>query len=41
VNLSVWNLTHAKSQNYTQFNNAVFDQNDPGRSYTVSLRSSF
>jgi outer membrane receptor for ferrienterochelin and colicin len=38
---SVWNLNRAKSQNYTQFTNAVFDQNDPGRSYTMSLRSSF
>jgi TonB-dependent receptor len=38
---SVWNLKRAKSQNYTQFANAVFDENDPGRSYTVSLRTAF
>jgi TonB-dependent receptor len=41
LTLSVWNLNRAKSQNYTQFTNAVYDQNDAGRSYTMSLRSSF
>lgn len=41
VTASVWNLNRAKSQNYTQFTNAVYDQNDPGRSYTVSLRTGF
>jgi TonB-dependent receptor len=41
LTLSVWNLNRAKSQNYTQFANAVFDQNDPGRSYTMSLRTTF
>jgi TonB-dependent receptor len=41
LNFSVWNVNRAISQNYTQFSNAVFDQNDPGRSFTMSLRSSF
>jgi len=41
LTLSVWNLNNAKSQNYTQFSNAIFDQNIPGRSYTLSLRASF
>jgi TonB-dependent receptor len=41
LTLSVWNLNRAKSQNYTQFTNAVYDQNDPGRSYTMSLRTAF
>lgn len=41
LTLSVWNLNRAKSQNYTQFSNAVFDQNDPGRSYTMSMRTAF
>jgi TonB-dependent receptor len=41
VTLSVWNVNNAKSQNYTQFTNAIFDENVPGRSYTVSLRTSF
>jgi TonB-dependent receptor len=41
LTLSVWNLNRAKSQNYTQYTDAVFDQNDPGRSFTMSLRTSF
>ncbi len=41
VTLSVWNVNNAKSQNYTQFTNAIFDENAPGRSYTMSLRTSF
>jgi TonB-dependent receptor len=41
VTLSVWNVNNAKSQNYTQFTNAIFDENAPGRSYTLSLRTSF
>jgi TonB-dependent receptor len=41
VTISVWNLNNAKSQNYTQFTNAIFDENVPGRSYTMSLRTSF
>ena len=41
LSLSVWNLNRAKSQNYTQFSNAIYDQNDPGRSYTMSLRTAF
>ncbi|MFS2027422.1 TonB-dependent receptor [Massilia sp. CT11-137] len=41
LTLSVWNLNNAKSQNYTAFSNAIFDENKPGRSYTMSLRTSF
>ena len=41
VTLSVWNLNNAISQTYTQFPDAVFNQNKPGRSYTMSLRTSF
>ena len=41
LTLSVWNVNNAKSQNYTQFTNAVFDENAPGRSYTMSLRTAF
>ncbi len=41
LTLSVWNLNKAKNQNYTQFSNAIFDQNDPGRSYTMSVRTAF
>ncbi|MGV7206340.1 TonB-dependent receptor [Oxalobacteraceae bacterium A2-2] len=41
LTLSIWNLNRAKTQTYTQFTNAIFDQNDPGRSYTMSLRTSF
>jgi len=41
LTLSVWNLNKAISQNYTQFADAVYDQNVPGRSYTMSLRTSF
>jgi len=41
LTLSVWNLNNAKSQTYTQFTNAVYDQNIPGRSYTMSMRVAF
>ena len=41
LSLSVWNVNNAKSQNYTAFANAVFDENKPGRSYNVTLRTSF
>ena len=41
LTLSVWNVNNAKSQNYTQFTNAIFDENAPGRSYTMSLRTAF
>jgi len=41
LTLSAWNVNNAKSQNYTLFTNAVFDENAPGRSYTMSLRTSF
>lgn len=41
LTLSVWNLTNAVSKNYTQFPNAVFDELRPGRSYTLSLRTTF
>ncbi|MVW60758.1 TonB-dependent receptor [Massilia sp. NEAU-DD11] len=41
LTLSVWNVNNAISQTYTQFNGAVFNQNIPGRSYTLSLRSTF
>ena len=41
LTVSVWNLNNAKSQNYTAFSNAIFDENNPGRSYTMSLRTSF
>ncbi|MEO7497557.1 MAG: TonB-dependent receptor, partial [Massilia sp.] len=41
LNLSVWNLNNAISKQYTQFEDAVSDQTRPGRSYTLSLRTSF
>ena len=41
LSLSVWNVNNAKSQNYTAYANAVFDENKPGRSYNVTLRTSF
>ena len=41
VNLSVWNATDAITRTYVQFPNAVFDEYRPGRSYTLSLRTSF
>ena len=40
LTLSVWNLNNAISQTYTQFPGAVFNQNIPGRSFTLSLRTS-
>jgi TonB-dependent receptor len=41
LTLSVWNLNDAISRTYTQFSNAIFDEYKPGRSYTMSLRTSF
>ncbi|MFO1226717.1 TonB-dependent receptor [Roseateles sp.] len=41
VNFSVWNLTDAVTEQYVQFPAAVFDNYKPGRSFTLSLRSSF
>ena len=41
LTLSATNLTDSISQTYTQFSNAVFDQNENGRSYTLSLRTTF
>lgn len=41
LSISAWNLNNAISKTYTQFENAIFDENRPGRSYTVSLRSTF
>ena len=41
LTFSVWNLTNAVTQNYTQFPNAIFDEVKPGRSYTLSLRTTF
>jgi outer membrane receptor protein involved in Fe transport len=41
VNFSIWNMTDAVSEQYVQFRNAVFDSYRPGRSFTLSLRSSF
>lgn len=41
LTLSVWNLNDAISQTYTQFSNAVFNQNIPGRSFTISMRTTF
>jgi len=41
LSLSVWNLNNAISKTYTQFANAIYDEYRPGRSYTLSLRSSF
>jgi TonB-dependent receptor len=41
ITASIWNLNNAKSQTYAVYNNAIFDENAPGRSYTVSLRTTF
>ena len=41
LTLSVWNVNNAISQTYTQFSNAVFDEYKPGRSYTMSMRTTF
>jgi TonB-dependent receptor len=41
LTVSVWNLNNAISQNYTQFANAIYDEYRPGRSYTMSMRTSF
>jgi TonB-dependent receptor len=41
INLSVWNATNAISKTYVQFENAVFDEYKPGRSYTLSARMAF
>jgi TonB-dependent receptor len=41
VTLSAWNLNNAISQSYVQFPNAIYDQYRPGRSYTLSARTSF
>lgn len=41
LTLSVWNLNNAISQTYTQYSNAIFDEYKPGRSYTLSARTSF
>jgi TonB-dependent receptor len=41
LTLSVWNLNNAVSQSYVQFPNAIYDQYKPGRSYTLSARTSF
>lgn len=41
LTLSVWNLNNAVSQSYVQFPNAIYDQYQPGRSYTLSARTSF
>ena len=39
--LSVVNANNAIGQSYTQFSNAISDNNETGRSYTLSLRTSF
>ena len=41
LTVSVWNVNNAKSQNYTQFSNAIYDENVPGRSYNLTLRTAF
>jgi len=41
LSLSVWNLNNAVSQSYVQFPNAIYDQYQPGRSFTLSARTSF
>lgn len=41
LTLSVINANNAISQTYTQFSNAISDSNETGRSYTLSLRTSF
>lgn len=41
LSLSVWNANKARSATYTQFSNALFSLNEPGASYTLSLRTAF
>lgn len=41
LTLSVVNANNAIGQSYTQFSNAISDNNETGRSYTLSLRTSF
>ena len=41
INLSVWNANNAISKSYVQFENAIFDEYKPGRSYTLSARVAF
>ncbi|KQQ33335.1 hypothetical protein ASF61_09600 [Duganella sp. Leaf126] len=41
LTLSVWNVGNAISQTYTQYSNAIFDEYKPGRSYTLSARTTF
>jgi hypothetical protein len=41
LTFSAWNVNKAKSQTYTQFSNAIFDEYKPGASYTLSLRTAF
>jgi hypothetical protein len=41
LTLSVVNANNAIAQSYTQFSNAISDNNETGRSYTLSLRSTF
>ncbi|MGV7206318.1 TonB-dependent receptor [Oxalobacteraceae bacterium A2-2] len=41
LTLSVWNLNNAVSQSYVQYPNAVYAQNKPGRSFTLSARATF
>jgi TonB-dependent receptor len=41
LTLSAWNLNNAVTQSYVQFANAIYDQYKPGRSYTLSARTSF
>jgi hypothetical protein len=41
LTLSVVNATNAIDQTFTQFSNAISDNNQTGRSYTLSLRTAF
>jgi hypothetical protein len=41
LTLCVVNANNAIAQSYTQFSNAISDNNETGRSYTLSLRSTF
>lgn len=41
LTLSIWNLNNAVTQTYTQFSNAISDESQPGRSFTLSLRTKF
>lgn len=41
LTLSVVNANNAIGQSYTQFSNAISDNNETGRSYTLSLRTAF